>query len=253
MNLYEAIFNRKSVRNYQNGTLPESLLNQIKAFCQKAVPLNPHTETKIELFDNTQRNVKKKGLWKVDAPYYLVLYSEEKSGYLYNAGYLMEQIVLYLTTKGLGSCYMGGARLLVAGAGDLKQVMVLAFGYPKGSLFRDPSRAKRLSLMEMCVFKEEADETVKAVLKAARLAPSSMNSQPWRFIVYKDRLHLFVCKEYVPSKTLASLREFNIGIVLSHIMLAAEEQWLSMTLKKEEVLQKKVYKNGEYAATILLQ
>ena len=39
-------------------------------------------------------------------------YSEEKEGWAFNAGYMMEQMALYMAAKGIGSCYMGGAKVL---------------------------------------------------------------------------------------------------------------------------------------------
>lgn len=253
MNLYEAISGRKSVRKYKDTPLSQTLLEQILAFCKKAALLDYDLETKAEILDNTNHKVHLKGLWKVDAPYYLVLSSQEKKGYERNAGYLAEQIVLYMTAKGIGSCYMGGSRAGVALQKGWKEVMIIAFGYAQGVLLREVSRAKRLSLKELCIFKEEPEENVKTILKAARLAPSSMNTQPWRFIVYKDRFYLFACREFIPVPMLGALREFNLGIVLAHIMLAAEELWLRMSFEVEESLVKKVYKNGDYVGTITLQ
>lgn len=253
MNLYEAISGRKSVRRFEDKTLAQKLLDQILVFCRKAAVLDLEIETKAEILDNTKKQVHLKGLWKVEAPYYLVLTSEDKKGCERNAGYLAEQVVLYLTAKGIGSCYLGGSKANTAVPKGWKEVMIIAFGYAQGILLREASKAKRLSLKELCVFKEEPDEAVKTVLKAARLAPSSMNTQPWRFIVYKDRFYLFSCREMIPFSMLSSMREFNIGIVLAHIMLAAEELWLRMGFEVEEALNKKVYKNGDYVGTITLQ
>lgn len=44
--------------------------------------------------------------------------------------------------------------------------MIAAFGWPEGS-FTEKVRYKRLPLNELCVFKEEAGEQIKTVLKAA--------------------------------------------------------------------------------------
>ncbi len=80
------------------------------------------------------------------------------------------------------------------------------------------------SLAALCAFKDEPGEQVKAILRAARLAPSSFNSQPWRFVVYSDRIYIFAKKTRPFSgKESEAFKEFNIGIMLSHIMLAAEE------------------------------
>ena len=48
-----------------------------------------------------------------------------------------------------------------------------------------------------------------------------------------------------------AFKEFNIGIMLSHIMLAAEELWMNMETQVEDQFAKKDYKNGEYVCTIM--
>ena len=42
-----------------------------------------------------------------------------------------------------------------------------------------------------------------------------------------------------------------MGIMLSHITLAAEEYWMNMETLVEEQFAKKDYKNGEYVCTIV--
>ena len=130
--------------------------------------------------------------------------------------------------------------------------MIVAFGYPEGKLYRDSPLAKRLPLNELCIFKEEAGEQMKTLLRAARLAPSAMNTQPWRFIVYSDRIYVFALKTRFPGKSFHAMREFSIGIMLSHIMLAAEELWMELQTETEEHFAAKSYKNGDYVATLTL-
>ena len=112
--------------------------------------------------------------------------------------------------------------------------------------------AKRLPLSELCVFKEEAGEQIKTVLKAARLAPSAMNTQPWRFIVYSNRIYIFSRKPALSVKMLDGMREISMGIMMSHIMLAAEELWLELITSTDEQYEGKNYKSGEYVATVTL-
>ena len=78
-----------------------------------------------------------------------------------------------------------------------------------------------------------------------------MNPQPWRFIVYSDRIYVFALKTRFPGKSFHAMREFSIGIMLSHIMLAAEELWMNMETQVEDQFAKKDYKNGEYVCTIM--
>lgn len=252
MNLYEAIGSRRSVRKYEEKELPEKLQSQILAFADKVSRLNDRIGTELEILDNTKGKAGIKGLWKVDAPYYLVLYSDCDSGYVRNAGYIMEQIVLYMAMKGIGSCFLGGSKTKSTSKNGKEQVMILAFGYSKGRLYRESPLAKRHPLKELCIFKEEISEQMKTVLRAARLAPSAFNAQPWRFIVYADRVYVFAKKGGLLMSGDEEMRDFGIGIMLSHIMLAAEEMWMELETTTEEPFASKAYKNGDYVATLWL-
>lgn len=252
MNLYQMIFKRRSIRKFKREPVSEQLLKDILYFGNCSLRLCPDIRIKLEIKENLDGNLLIKGFWKVEAPYYLAFYSEEGKGSLANAGYVLEQILLYMTGKGLGTCYLGSAKVVGASPEGLRQIALVAFGYPKMLLYRDPATAKRLSLKELCIFREEAGESIKNVLKAARLAPSAMNIQPWRFIVYHDRIYIFSCREFLPSAALAEMRELDIGIMLSHITIAAEEMWLNLNLEAEETMEKRVYKNGAYVATAFL-
>ena len=81
---------------------------------------------------------------------------------------------------------------------------------------------------------------------------TAMNTQPWRFIVYSDRIYVFALKTRFPGKSFHAMREFSIGIMLSHIMLAAEELWMELQTETEEHFAAKSYKNGDYVATLTL-
>lgn len=253
MNLYQMIFKRRSIRKFKNDQVPGQLLKDILYFGDCVSRLHGSIQIKMEISENLDGHLPVKGLWKVEAPYYLIFHSEEKDGYLTNAGYILEPILLYMTSKGLGTCYLGNTRVSGPGIAGMKQMIAIAFGYPKTLLYRDPATAKRLPLKELCVFKEDVEDSVKNVLKAVRLAPSVMNTQPWRFIVYHDKIYIFSCREFLPSPPLIMLREISIGIMLSHLTIAAEEMWMNIKLEVEEVMEKKSYKSGAYVATAFLK
>lgn len=253
MNLYQMIFKRRSIRKFKKDQIPEQLLKDILYFGDCVSRLHADIQVKMAISENLDGYVPVRGLWKVEAPYYLVFYSEEKEGYLANAGYILEPVLLYMTGKGLGTCYLGNTKVIEPGSVGMKQIIAVAFGYPKTLLYRDPATAKRLPLKELCVFKEEAGESMKNILKAVRLAPSAMNTQPWRFIVYHDRIYIFSCREFLPWSTLVNLREISIGIMLSHLAIAAEEMWMNLKLEAESAMEKKSYKSGAYVATAFLK
>lgn len=254
MNQYEAISYRRSVRKFDFTPVPEALMKKVNRFIQELSPWNREADWKLEILDNINRRAPVRGFGVVHAPYYLVFYGERVKEGLENAGYMLEQMVLYLTTKGLGCCYQGCAKVLGEKRTDsLKALMVVAFGYPARRLLRDGAVAKRHPLKELCIFKEEAGEEIKSVLYAARMAPSAFNSQPWRFVVYKNKIHIFVRKKSLLEKLGMSMREINIGIVLCHMQLAAEEQWLFATFAPEDKIRELNMKKMDYITTFSLK
>lgn len=114
MTLYEAVYTRKSIRNFRKDKVETSILEGMIQFYHEMEPLFPGIETSIELID-TQGSKKAKsrlgGIINVAAPYYLVIYTEDKERADMNAGYIMQQISLYLFSKGVGSCFQGMGHL----------------------------------------------------------------------------------------------------------------------------------------------
>ena len=102
MNLYEAIFLRKSVRNYEMEAISLEILQEIQEFYTQIEGLNPGIRTEISIIDNTKGQNKRMHFLGVKAPYYIAFYSEEKDLAQMNAGYIMEQLALFFLTKGMG-------------------------------------------------------------------------------------------------------------------------------------------------------
>ncbi|MCD2491447.1 nitroreductase family protein [Lacrimispora sp. NSJ-141] len=251
--MYEAVFNRKSVRHYKMEPLPQELFKNLRKFEQGLRPLWGKLRYSVELFNAMNGETRIKGLFKVKAPYYLVLFSEAGEYAMANAGYLMEQIVLYLTSKGIGTCYQGSAKIpAMDGPEGMEPMMVLAFGYADGKLYRDSFQAKRLPLKELCAFKEDSTEETRLMMQAARMAPSAMNGQPWRFMVYQNRIHVFAKKESFRFSSKADFLGFDIGVMLYHISLAAEENWRDTEFSRMEQMAAREFKNNKYFLTVLL-
>ena len=252
MNIFESIFNRRSVRKYVMEPLEKSLLEKIQKMIDNVSVLDDSCRVEFEIFENLDKKSQVKGIFKADAPYYLIVYCEDNPRAYRNAGYAAEQLVLYMTTKEIGTCYLGSGKIGPKEKNGLKQFLIISFGRAEGNLYRDMEEAHRQPLASLCTYKDEPGEYLKKILKAARMSPSSLNSQPWRFIVYSDRVYVFMKKEAFPQpKLLLSMRNFDMGIMLCHIMIAAEEFWMNMETVTEEQYAKKNYKNGEYICTII--
>ena len=130
MNLYEAIFVRKSVRSYTGEALSPQLLDKVKAHYRELTGLFGGIETEISVLDNRRGQQRMLSLFSVKAPYYLVFYSEEAPRYLMNMGYLMEQMVLYMCSLGIGTCFIGSNKIKkeLQEKDGRKMVGIVAFG-----------------------------------------------------------------------------------------------------------------------------
>lgn len=90
----------------------------------------------------------------------------------------MEQLVLYLHTKGIGSCYQGGARVKHEDEKELEPVMIMAFGYPAEPLERGSGSIQTDGTESVCESPWKFWQSAAKTLEAARVAPSAMNLQP---------------------------------------------------------------------------
>lgn len=255
MNLYEAIFERRSIRKFRMEAVDDVIISGMFAFFEEIEPLFPKIKTKISVINGTEWKPKFAGLANVSAPHYIVIYAEDIERSAMNAGYIMQKIALFLTAKGVGTCYQGTVKKKdkKMDTEGLSCVMVVAFGYPKSQPMNPGYAAKRLSLEELCAFKEHPKAHVSELLETARLAPSSFNSQPWRFVVYDNRFHVFSKKPVGGHHLLNKHNEFNFGVMLANVMLAAEEIWIDVDLIKLNNITHKTLPNNQYVISVLLK
>lgn len=237
MDLLEAIKIRKSTRKYKEEDVSLELQDKILAFCENTKKLYSDILTKCVILS-------KKDI-KCILPFVtnqtIVLYSEEKEGYLENAGFIMQQVDLYLKTLGLGSCWlgMGKTKEELSNYDNLKYVIMLTFGYPDGELARSESEFKRMSLNEI-------SDIIDDRLEVARLAPSSVNSQPWYFTHVDDIIHVYrMSRGLIKIDRLEKMNQIDIGIALCHLYVAYPN-----TFTFEYVYNTESLKNGTYVGSV---
>ncbi len=191
MKLYDAIYVRKSIRKFQMTPLEDSQIGRINQFIQNVQPLFTNLSYQMNVI-TLPREVR--GYFVVKAPYYLVFSGERGEDSYKNAGYILEQVVLYLTAKGIGTCYQGCAKIPdypICQSDSMEPLMMIAFGKPKNEWNRACLMSKRMSVNELTRWETDQTESLKLILEAASRSPSSFNSQPWRFIVEKSEIHIF--------------------------------------------------------------
>jgi len=148
-------------------------------------------------------------------------------------GYTGEGIILEAAALHLATCWVGGFfRPEVAGAlaeisESEKVLSVTPVGYTRKhqSLeeklmtgFGLSHRRKSLSVLITGLEETDWPEWTKTALKAARLAPSAVNRQPWRFYVEPDSITVSVDK---PGMEFNVAKRLDCGIAMLHIEVAA--------------------------------
>lgn len=214
MNLSEIIYRRKSVRSYTGEPVDTATLEKVMAFAKSAKPLYPQIKTHMEIVDRADV----RSIFPWTTPQLISIYSEEAPGDLENVGFIYQQLELYLQSLGLGACWLGMGRMKRDRTRNgMKFAIMLAFGHPKGTAQRTSlSEFKRRSLSEISDIPDER-------LKPAQFAPSSVNSQPWRFTHEGNSIHVHCTRQGMMKAALSDFNRIDVGIALAHMYVANPE------------------------------
>lgn len=254
MNMFDTIFSRKSIRSFYQERIEWEVIEDILKFADNMTMLIKDTKVEFKLVSNIEKKQGFSGPLAVKAPYYICLSSEKSEDYILNAGYIMQQLSLYIESKGLGTCFLGSANPGRSLKKTMKYdyVISIAFGKSKDPVYREASEAKRLPEEELVVYKEEVSSDIHKLVEAARLAPSSFNNQPWRFVVYKNRIHVFTKKNPWFAKPMNKMKMIDMGVMMANLMIAAEELWIDVKVTKSDAIKSKSFPNNEYVLTVLI-
>lgn len=260
MNSREAIFRRKSVRKYINKSISQKELDFVKELIEKVPRLYPEIGLQIELIeDGTKIHEISHGFigsyGKIESPHYLVVKSEEKDGYLENVGYTLEEIVLELADKGIGTCWIGGTikKDLLKNVMDIKEshkpIIVIALGYPERKEDLDIKnihdyRRKELDKIIIGGYESKWED----IFNQVRIAPSAVNFQPWGFYIEDNSIKVFSKEGNIITKKILHFSDLDTGIALKHLELACKESGMDINYKKEP----KSLKGYKYILTVEL-
>lgn len=238
--LYDSIFRRRSVRDYSFEDLPEEKLSEAKEIVQSLEALDPSVDLRFHLIKEGKPFLEQisgviGNYGKVRAPHYLAVTGERKEGRFRGVGYIGEQIVLYLTNLDIGTCWIGKGvtdeilSRFIKLPEDHTFTALVAFGFPEGKeQLKKRNRWKRKELSDLIIDGKMDDlpSPWNRILEAARVAPSAANSQPWRFLVREDLLHLYTVKRNrltnLVTGNLENMNRIDGGIALLHSQIAAK-------------------------------
>lgn len=221
VNLYGMIFKRKSFhlfRNTGNDRITQGELDAIIKAYDGFVSLYPDIRTAIRILPADKVNFKR------DAEYCLLIYSEKKDNYLMNAGFIGEQLDLWLTAHDIGSLWFGIGKPDEPEFEGLDYVIMIAIRKVTDlSKYRkDMYKAKRKPLSETW------SGDVPEFADVARFAPSACNSQPWYVENKNGVLTVYRHKKpgrvgIMPASAAAYYNRIDIGIYLCILELCMEK------------------------------
>ena len=232
---YRVIEARRSRRRFDQKPLGSELLSQMATVCRN---FKPFPSARSVLITESPDSVFKGAIGpygKVKgAPAFVAFIGNMDSPNVYEqVGYTGEGIILEAGALNLATCWVAGffRRKVVASLtniGENERVLsVTPIGYASEYLSLEEKLMtgfglahKRRALSGLVTSHNESEwpQWIKPALEAARLAPSAINRQPWRFDVTDNSITVSVNtsrREYGLPKRLCC------GIVMLHIEVAA--------------------------------
>ncbi|HHT28575.1 MAG TPA: nitroreductase [Firmicutes bacterium] len=231
---YEAIYQRKSVRNYTVQTPSAEALqglqevaDQMRDACPAARAVVVHDAPKA-MFKGILGSYG--GVQGAPACVLFIADTEHRHHQM-QLGYLGEAVILEATALGLGTCWIGGffsanlAKQLTPIRPEERIIAVTPLGYPAivrwdEKLLKSAARSNtRKPLAEICQPEpEQWPDWGRSGLAAARTAPSALNRQPWRFTLQDGTVSI------APNKALETgvlTRRLDCGIAMLHFQVGA--------------------------------
>lgn len=254
--LFETIESRHSVRSFDGNPVTASQYESLQSLIQKltadeagGLTLSIHNYTAEEGNPPSTYGVIR------DARTYLLMSVggniDIHNEALMRGGYILEQVVIRATAMGLGSCWLGGTfkgstfERGVIVPSDEKLVIVIPVGTPakrKSLLDRITKAIARSSTrkpFETMFYLNDFEHPMATdadrhnckwtkALEMMRLAPSSLNSQPWLAVACEDCVHVY-------GRLKNFMHRVDVGIGMSHLAMSAEAMGLKGRWIKSEI------------------
>lgn len=231
--MYEIVKSRVSTRSYsQEG------LNEADNAIVKQVLLNKYVGVFSHSFNiryvnrefMNKNRIKRIGTYGMitGAPSYIFSTAVKEKKEMIDYGYCLEWIILNLTKAGIETCWLGGTfnkRALKKVFSFKKEIFipgVIAIGHhaDKNNFLQNMiSHAHQRKTFDKIFYNENWEQSLTEVmagnlfnaLDAIRLAPSDMNSQPWRILKKNNKLQF-----YLKEPQNIWVRYIDIGIAMCH-------------------------------------
>ncbi len=255
---YKQIINNKfSVREYKNKKVRDDTFRELTGYANSCPRLVDDIDLDIRVMDNEDVYRQLDGFAGyhgilINAPHYVILLSEKKDHYIENAGYVGESISMKAFELGVDSCWITfkDSKTVIEKLNlvtDKEVVGILTLGYGKkqrtdtvgkaktGDTFTQVNLRKKESsgpsmALEDMVFIDNWNNNIdfddlrrRALyepMDSARKAPSTLNRQPWRFIIDGGKIILTVRED---PETSIYEEHIDAGIAMLYFECVTEQ------------------------------
>ncbi len=223
---------RHSVRSYTKEPIPLDLINKIKA---EITMINTH-ESGIKFClcvndNNPFKTFRQSYGFFANANNYITCVIDPYYKYSYQrAGFFAQQIVMKVSSLGLGTCYVGGTYDKNAVSVDLKAgeklLFIILLGFEDKTKIRPVARiaytlihSKKMSLSDFMpnLYDQEAffekNPKLKDAIEAISVSPSSLNKRPARIKYDKGNVLMYVESNSDKSQIDLGIAQFNFQAV----------------------------------------
>lgn len=256
-NVIETIKERTSVRTFdEERPLSEAQRRLIGQYAD--LLSNPFGVDKVKIAMADKVNLQpgeKLGTYGIikGAQFYLGLMCEDSPIGLIAAGYEFEQLILYITSLGLGTVWLGAtfsykrfSRTMkipsgyilpavspvgIAAKRRMVERVMRRFAKsdtrkPWDELFFDGNFTTPLTLWNAGVYDN--------ALEMVRLAPSATNTQPWRIIKIGNDFHFYAATKLKADASELTFRYIDMGIALCHFHLTCISDKIAGSFKFDD-------------------
>lgn len=227
---------RRSRRAYDGTPLEPG---ELAALGELAARWRPYEDARIELVTEAAQDIFTGAIGSygrvTNAPHTLLFIVSGRTDYSdQHLGYTGEGIVLEAASRGIDTCWIGGffnprrvTRIANLSAGE-RVVAVSPLGHAlEAPTASERAMARLADARRRMPVAEIAPDSISsawppwaiAAVETARVAPSAMNRQPWRFRLDSDGL---VLSKDNPRETSKIPKRLDIGIAMLHVSLAAQ-------------------------------
>ncbi|MGI5878491.1 MAG: nitroreductase family protein [Christensenellales bacterium] len=237
---------RKSIRTYRSDPIPDDLLDKISDYIsgiEGPFPV-PIRFQLVSAVPGEPGSVEPGASAIKGALTYLAAAVRNEGRCYEQLGYAMEKAILFITSLGLGTCWLGGTfnrTSFERALGVLPEEIlpcVTPIGFPaekKGlidALIRKGASSHKREPWSAMFFRDRFGSPLTPEdagpyaepFEMLRLSPSASNKQPWRVAMVGGRCHVYLQRTPgYPKFTHHDIQRIDPGIAMCHFELTARE------------------------------